>query len=82
MAYISGLFDAKFPHAGTQGTAVKTQNLGCAVLSADLPLGLFQHADNVVAFYGFQSFLVFAQISKRCSHCQMIIISDGNQFSK
>jgi len=42
------LADAKLAHPAAQGAAIQAQDLGGAMASTDLPLGLFQDADNVV----------------------------------
>lgn len=52
-------FDIKLSHACTQGTSVETENFGSAVFAADLPMGLLQHTDDIIALDRFQRFLIF-----------------------
>jgi hypothetical protein len=47
----SGFADIELAHAGVQGTAVETEELGRAVPAADFPLNLFQHSSDKFTFH-------------------------------
>lgn len=48
------LADSEFAHPGPQRTAIETEDFRCAVLAANLPLGLLQNLDDVGALDRFQ----------------------------
>ena len=47
----SGFADIELAHAGAQGAAVETEDLGRTVLAAHFPTDLVQHPDNMLPLH-------------------------------